>query len=119
MTVHPMSSDPLICFPRSGDLCSRSMDWREQLRSLRIEAGGQKVLADRLGVTTQTISRWENGETSPSEVQAERLKREGIIVPPQSRNPKGRERLVDRTTDLERRLSALEAIVRNLTGTKE
>ena len=95
------------------------MDWREQLRRLRIEVGGQKVLAERLGVTTQTISRWENGETSPSEVQAQRLKREGIIVPPQTRNPKGRERLVDRTTDLERRLRALEDLVQSMIGTKE
>ena len=37
------------------------------LRSARINAGlSQKEAADRLGISTKTLSKWENGATFPT-----------------------------------------------------
>lgn len=44
------------------------MTLREKLIQLRDKAGvSQLTLADELGVTRQTVSRWESGRTVPSE----------------------------------------------------
>lgn len=43
------------------------MTQREKLIILRDKAGmSQQVLADRLGVSRQAVTRWESGETSPT-----------------------------------------------------
>lgn len=43
------------------------MKFRDSLRKHRIKAGlSQEVLADKMSVSRQTISKWENGDSYPS-----------------------------------------------------
>ena len=45
------------------------------LKAARINAGlTQKKAAEKLGVTEQTISNWENGITYPDVLQGERIR---------------------------------------------
>lgn len=53
------------------------MSLGENLKKARIEAGiKQKDLAERLQVYPKDISRWENGERTPSAVTLGRICRE-------------------------------------------
>ena len=43
------------------------MDTKDMIRRLRTEKGlSQDELAEKLFVTRQAVSRWENGETTPN-----------------------------------------------------
>ncbi len=63
------------------------------LRTLRDALGlTQQQFADRLGVSSQTVSRWERGEARPSEPTLARIRalqqrerRAGVAVPASSR----------------------------------
>ncbi len=53
------------------------MDFRERLIKLRDENKlSQQEMADRLGVTRQTVSRWEAGKSTPSIAQIASICRE-------------------------------------------
>ena len=46
------------------------MDFSEKLMTLRKQAGlSQEQLADRLGVTRQSVSKWESGAAAPELVK--------------------------------------------------
>ena len=50
------------------------MTLNEKLLSLRKKEGlSQESLAEKLGVTRQTISNWESGQTSPDLLQAGKI----------------------------------------------
>ena len=49
-----------------GDMGDKTVDLSERLRQLRQASGlTQRQLADRLNVTFQAISKWENGRAAP------------------------------------------------------
>ena len=52
------------------------MDTKDMIRRLRTEKGlSQDELAEKLFVTRQAVSRWENGETTPNTETLKRLSR--------------------------------------------
>ena len=52
------------------------MDTKDMIRRLRTEKGlSQDELAEKLFVTRQAVSRWENGETTPNPETLKRLSR--------------------------------------------
>ena len=62
---------PVACFPRKLCYTVRevmiSMETKDVLLSLRTKSGlSQDALADKVYVTRQAVSRWENGETVPN-----------------------------------------------------
>lgn len=53
------------------------MDLGENLRKARTEAGyTQKELADAIGVYQKDISRWENGQLTPSAITLAKICKE-------------------------------------------
>lgn len=53
-----------------------SMDTKDMIRRLRTERGlSQDELAEKLFVTRQAVSRWENGETTPNTETLKQLSR--------------------------------------------
>ena len=61
----------LVCYT------GRKIDFRERLIKLRDENKlSQQEMADRLGVTRQTVSRWEAGKSTPSIAQIASICRE-------------------------------------------
>ena len=52
------------------------MDTKDMIRRLRTEKGlSQDELAEKLFVTRQAVSRWENGETTPNTETLKQLSR--------------------------------------------
>ena len=52
------------------------MDTKDMIRRLRTEKGlSQDELAEKLFVTRQAVSRWENGETTPNPETLKQLSR--------------------------------------------
>src|SRR3954447_24131577 len=50
------------------------MKWNERLRHERKSQGWtQKLLAEKIGTSTYTVNRWENGNTFPSPFYREKL----------------------------------------------
>ena len=52
------------------------LDYPERIKRLRAEFGfTQQALADRLGVSFATVNRWENGQTKPSQLSWNQLRK--------------------------------------------
>ena len=53
----------------------------QNIALLRRRAGlSQEAVAERLGVTRQTVAKWENGESVPDVLHADRLAEHGYKI---------------------------------------
>ena len=51
-------------------------DYLERIKGLRAELGlTQQALANRLGVSFATVNRWENGQTMPSQLSWNQIRK--------------------------------------------
>jgi DNA-binding transcriptional regulator YiaG len=70
-----MTGNPHRIGFRPGD------DYSERIKRMRSGLGlTQQTLADRLGVSFATVNRWENGQTTPSQLSWNQLRQLEISI---------------------------------------
>ena len=85
---------PFSIGQRPGD------DYPEQIKKLRAHLGfTQQTLAEKLGVSFATVNRWENGQTTPSQLSWSQLRQLEITVAEDTLQSKKREEPLPATLD--------------------
>ena len=85
---------PFSIGQRPGD------DYPEQIKKLRAHLGfTQQTLAEKLGVSFATVNRWENGQTTPSQLSWSQLRQLEITVADDTLQTKKREEPLPATLD--------------------